>query len=77
MSEQVKEVTVELFCGQCKSDKFIPKTSGCISYPRTGQERWLRLGACPLGNVDLNAPEETRKQKINPLKASKRAKKGK
>lgn len=76
MSEETKKVmTVDEFCGMCKNDKYIG--GKCIAYSPAGQERWLRMRGCSLGNVNLDAPQETKKGKINPLKASKRAKKGK
>ena len=71
MSDQV--ITIVDFCGLCTSDKFVPDTGKCIAYSPEGQARWLKFRGCRLGNVDLDRPADTKKSKVNPLKASKRA----
>ena len=73
----VKEMTVMEFCNGCKAMKFDPFVGVCAAYSPEGQKRWMRMRACPLGSVDLDEPAETKKQKVNLIKASKRAKKGK
>jgi len=72
MSEQI---SVMDFCGKCSSDKFVSATGGCLAYSPEGQQRWLNFRGCRLGNVDLDKPKDTKKAKVNPLKASKRARK--
>jgi hypothetical protein len=66
----MSEVTIIDFCGQCLSGKFVD--GKCISYTEAGVQRWMAARKCPLGNVDLDKPQDAGKKKVNPLKASKR-----
>lgn len=44
----------------------------CVAYLKP--EAWHRMGGCPLSSIRILETES--KKKVNPLKASKRAKKG-